>query len=232
MSMLISHFPSWMTDGLFARLGDWTPWDDDETVDKNGLDLEYFGNHAGLSECSQLIETMTCFNRSPGLTDVQFDRLEKVIQSKFSENWNRLWDAVHVEYNPLENYDSTETETPDLIDKTKVKSDIKTETGSKLTNKNKITPFGTSGTPVEVSETESSGDDDDNKSRTYGSDSDNFAETTHKGSKTTTRHGNIGVTTSQQMLESEYELRKRTFWDRVFSDLDSVMICGYWRSCR
>lgn len=39
-----------------------------------------------------------------------------------------------------------------------------------------------------------------------------------------TRAGNIGVTTSQQMLESEVVLRnKYKFWDIVFADLDSLL---------
>ena len=38
-----------------------------------------------------------------------------------------------------------------------------------------------------------------------------------------TRSGNIGVTTSQQMLESELELRKFRFYDRIFEDVDSIL---------
>ena len=38
-----------------------------------------------------------------------------------------------------------------------------------------------------------------------------------------TRKGNIGVTTSQQMLESEYELRKRHFFEQVFADIDKAL---------
>lgn len=41
---------------------------------------------------------------------------------------------------------------------------------------------------------------------------------------TFTRSGNIGVTTSQQMLESEVVLRnKHIFWDIVFTDLDRLL---------
>lgn len=38
-----------------------------------------------------------------------------------------------------------------------------------------------------------------------------------------TRSGNIGVTTSQQMIESEIELRKKHFFDFVFRDIDRVL---------
>lgn len=37
-------------------------------------------------------------------------------------------------------------------------------------------------------------------------------------------HGNIGVTTSQQMLMSEYELRERyKFYERIFKDIDKCL---------
>lgn len=47
----------------------------------------------------------------------------------------------------------------------------------------------------------------------------------HDSNRTLTRHGNIGVTTSQQMLQSEIELRQWNFYDQVFRDLDSVLVC-------
>lgn len=64
-----------------------------------------------------------------------------------------------------------------------------------------------------------------------GSDKDTgtvqYADTgsdTQTNSYTMTRQGNIGVTTSQQMLESEYELRKRNYFrDVVFADLDKLL---------
>ena len=37
-----------------------------------------------------------------------------------------------------------------------------------------------------------------------------------------TRSGNIGVTTSQQMLESELQLRKYNFYEELYKDVNSV----------
>lgn len=51
-----------------------------------------------------------------------------------------------------------------------------------------------------------------------GSDSD-----TGNVKRTLTQHGNIGVTTSQQMIESEIELRKHNFFEIVFSDIDKYL---------
>ena len=44
-----------------------------------------------------------------------------------------------------------------------------------------------------------------------------------KNKKHLTRSGNIGVTTSQQMLESELKLRQYQFYQYVFKCVDSIM---------
>ena len=41
--------------------------------------------------------------------------------------------------------------------------------------------------------------------------------------RTLTRHGNIGVTTSQQMLNSEIELWQWDFFSGVFKDIDKIL---------
>ena len=44
--------------------------------------------------------------------------------------------------------------------------------------------------------------------------------------ETETRQGNIGVTMSQQMLDAEIELRKKSFWDNVFKAICKELL--YW----
>ena len=77
-----------------------------------------------------------------------------------------------------------------------------------------------------------SGDKDDNfkdssmTGTTTRSGSDSKAETsteTETGTETLTRHGNIGVTTSQQMLESEIKLRQYNFIEEMYKDIDSIL---------
>lgn len=59
---------------------------------------------------------------------------------------------------------------------------------------------------------------------TAGNKVDTTEQTTNKTiTRTLRRHGNIGVTTSQQMIESERELWFWNFYDTVFSDLDKVL---------
>lgn len=57
---------------------------------------------------------------------------------------------------------------------------------------------------------------------------DNIDTRTEKGTDTTHRtgraHGNIGVTTTQQMMMEEYNIRKRRFFDMVMEDMDEILL--------
>lgn len=60
---------------------------------------------------------------------------------------------------------------------------------------------------------------DTSDNTTYNSTIKETDSTTH----TLHRHGNIGVTTSQNMIEAELVLRRKHFFDIVFSDLDRLL---------
>lgn len=96
----------------------------------------------------------------------------------------------------------------------------KTET--ELKNKNTETQSGTYETEKKV---EGSLIDETSQSGTF------TTETTKSGTyeseteydTTLTRSGNIGVTTSQQMIQSEIELWQWLFFETVFKDLDQIL---------
>ena len=50
--------------------------------------------------------------------------------------------------------------------------------------------------------------------------------------ETLTRSGNIGVTTTQQMLTSERDLWKWNFFDQIFADLDRELALMFHDPCR
>ena len=58
---------------------------------------------------------------------------------------------------------------------------------------------------------------------TEGYKIDNLTEGSRTDTHTLTRTGNIGVTTSQQMLESELSLRKYDFYKNIYEDIDSLL---------
>ena len=132
--------------------------------------------------------------------------------TRYGRNWDRIFNAYFkTDYKPLDNYAMREVELPNLTDTT----DINTKTD--LTNSSKTKVYGfNSDTPVGDNETEVTTTGDKDKNETT-------SKTTRKGSRTLTREGNIGVTTSMQMLTQEIEGRQYDFWENVFSDIDRLL---------
>lgn len=50
-----------------------------------------------------------------------------------------------------------------------------------------------------------------------------YRQETETGTRTLTRSGNIGVTTSQQMIESEIALWQWNFFEMIFKDVDTIL---------
>ena len=145
--------------------------------------------------------------------------------------WDRVYDAMNLDYNPIENYDRQETETTTGTrahsgKDTTVRSGTVSETGSTTestqgtasesgTTTNKIAGFDST-TLVDHdsstgSNTRQASDSSTGSSTRSGTDS-STQELTHgeqiadSGSRTSRIHGNIGVTTSQQMLQAELDI--------------------------
>ena len=146
-------------------------------------------------------------------------KVANALVTRYGKNWGNIYNAYFVtSYKPLENYSMHEVELPNLTDTT----DINTKT--KLTNTQKSKVYGfNSETPVGDNESEVITEGDKDKNETT-------SKTTRKGVKTLTRTGNIGVTTSQQMLQSEIDLRKFDYWESVFCDIDRLLCMMIW-SC-
>ena len=109
------------------------------------------------------------------------------------DNFSKLWQGFTAEYNPIENYDRQEdsTETPNIThtlsnsgqDASTNEADVQGYNGTDYVPNSRTKSSGTSST---------NGTDTESGTRTY----------------TSRIHGNIGVTTSAQMLEGELALRK------------------------
>lgn len=109
------------------------------------------------------------------------------------DNFAKLWQGFTAEYNPIENYDRHEDsiETPDIThtlsnsgkDASTNEADVQGYNGTDYTPNSRTKSSGTSST---------NGTDKESGTRTF----------------TSRIHGNIGVTTSAQMLEGELELRR------------------------
>lgn len=141
----------------------------------------------------------------------------------------KIWEAT---YNPIENYDRTETEE---IEDTKNTTEDRSETNSGMdeldetvTNEHYTKGFD-SATYLEADKDTA---DTDSTTR-YGHVIDRDADIDERGSRTREAriHGNIGVTTAQQMLEAEMELARR-FWvyDYIASAYETDNFISVYRS--
>ena len=145
--------------------------------------------------------------------------------------WNRVFSAANLEYNPIENYNRTELETiaDDRTD-THSGNDVNRASGTDtdtISSSNTETHSGTDTNTNSVSSYDSNAYQPHNKDELLhghavsnigsGSNSTAYGKTetlthgeviTHDGDITRNNHtsGNIGVTTSQQMLEQEIEI--------------------------
>ena len=129
-----------------------------------------------------------------------------------------------MDYNPIENYNSTEIESSTSENTTTSGNENTTTTTTNSTTENsgettnKVSPYDSENF---------SNDNNSNSSNTStinGTDSTSITDSGNISSngtltRTLTRKGNIGVTTTQQMIESEYELRSKNL---VFEFLEKV----------
>lgn len=143
------------------------------------------------------------------------------------EEWEKKTAAYCATYKPLENYNMTE-----LAGGSSLTSGVTSSSGTHKTT-GKVAPFDSaefkneSEVTNEQTASASSGFTEANKSLTF----DDL--TTPSGNSTSvsklTRSGNIGVTTSQQMLESELTLRDRGFIKGFLKEVAKVSLLSEWK---
>lgn len=240
MSTLIKSFPDWMTGGIFTMLasayGDRLPWAQQYA---NVLDMEYFGNHSGDKETSPLVDKFALINADQAdpvvLKQSQIRTLADIIYMRYGTQWGKLYAVLSAEYNPIQNYDMTEEETPNITHTetpnisrdrtTTAQSDYTVTTDSDTTtdvygfNSTSPVPQGEGNGNSTVT---TKGDADKNITTNTETET-GTRTTTETGSRKLTRSGNIGVTTSQQMLESEIQLWEWSFFATVFKNVDTVL---------
>ena len=167
------------------------------------LDKSYYLVHSGQKWISKQFEDFIEYKEKGYIVNF-LPELAKIIQSKFELSWNKIYDAITTAYKPLENYDMEQKETPDVTNTKTIKQSITTENDAYGFNSGSAVPT--------------------NQSTTSGLVTDNEEKNKETGSRTLTRHGNIGVTTSQQMLIAELDLRSQyNFENQLFDDVDSIL---------
>jgi len=182
----------------------------------NDIAEEYFIGYSADKYISSLVSKL--YDKNDDL-DVLSSKLAKFIYRRFATKWKKIYDALMTQYNPLENYSMLEERTPELT--TEETENVNTEvTTNRETNaSSKYKGFNASD-PVTITTTDGSED-----VTTSGASRDNETHkvTENTGKETLTRSGNIGVTTSQQMLESEFKVRQYDFYKMIYNDIDSIL---------
>ena len=133
-----------------------------------------------------------------------------------SDSWWDKWEAsflawfkaMQMEYNPIENYDRIEEWHEDIIDDNTVKQTGTVETDANNSDTTTVSAYDSSSFSNKDKVT-SVIDSTDERDLTDKIDNDRDID--HEGRI----HGNIGVTTSQQMLESELKLRYNNLYNMI-----------------
>jgi len=152
------------------------------------LDIDYYVSHSGEKYASRFYIKMLDHNKTIG-------DIASVVFNRFKNKWEKSYDAMMMEYNPINNYDMVENE----------KVNYKITYNIDVDNK-KHGLGSTTAAPT---------DEGKSTTTTEGDADDNVRELT--------RSGNIGVTTSAQLLAGELEVRKNIFIEEVMKDIDSIM---------
>ena len=180
------------------------------------------------------------------------DILERLVHTWFisrKTDFQYMWDALHAEYNPIENYDRHDDFTEEIDSTTNRESNVKTtQEGESTTEDNSTTTPGKV-TEEQVSAFDSSSYQPSRKSAESGTESSegsshgtNNSTTTGEGTEQSAldqtktnsgrSHGNIGVTTNQQMIESELQLRRFNLYKTIALEFeDEFTIPVYGRRC-
>ena len=251
------------------------PWAD--SIDGQTLDDDYYGNRSGNKIIAPLVQK---FVNEDGITDDKMLRLARVIYAKYGNNWQRSYDALMEEYNPIWNVDGTEIITvdagkrkktftkgrqqndetygqhSDTINKNGVTDTISDKAHTddivqgvrKRTTKSQIEGFNSS----DFSDANKEIIDDDQatdqnkyglheteniqgeRTNEYGQQINNIVDgqridfdedDAYRDTTTNRRQGNIGVTSTQNLLTQEMEFRLAySLMDSVvFPNIDKVM---------
>ena len=134
----------------------------------------------------------------PPLTARNMQTLSGFLMLLFRDKWTRVWEIVTAEYNPIENYRMVEHEEFANGDRT----------NRTIVTQGDVYGFNSSSPSPATRETES----------------ENGSTIDREGERELTRSGNIGVTTSQQMIQSSIDLYNNwLYFENVFQDVDSIL---------
>lgn len=228
LKRLSDCFPTGTFTGFLASMTD-APWASGDYAassdDIDRLDVLYVFQHSG---DKYVVPLMKMFLDENGkLTETSLPEAADMALALWKKKWTALWDVANAEYDPIENYrmeeheETVPTGTESTTDAMTGTDTTRTQ-GTAANNETANAVYGFNSTdpvPASVSSQKS----DFSAGTTFGhTNTETKTFTNRKDTRDLTRSGNIGVTTSQQMLQSSIELARWNFWLQVFEDLDAT----------
>ena len=130
----------------------------------------------------------------------------------YNDKWSKMFNTLNLEYNPLWNVDATIVEEHDIA----ARHTTDTIGGSDMTTQTGSAPMDTS-TFHNQNETHTTSEE-----KTDEHDEDAYLDTI-----TTTRTGNIGVTSAAQLIEGERKIADFNFLDVLMTDIINTITYPY-----
>lgn len=186
-------------------------------------------------------------------------KIANILLRKYYTNWKSLWATNVASYNPLHNYDVTENRNLKKADsESEFVAEERRQTGTGTTSYGKVdttnhgrtvtetdSRYGVNTTdsdpkPSDKIETVEGGDTvttfsgSDTDTRNYKDNRDSSKSKAGAGEEEEEIHraGNIGVTTTQKLIEEERALWLWNYFDQVFSDVDRELALSFYDPCR
>lgn len=167
-----------------------------------------------------------------GLSPANVQRVAALIYAHFSGQFDHLYNDYKAEYDPIENYNSTESVTDTRTGQTSDSQTHERETSDSdtltrtMTASNETGIYGfNSADSVPANDATNTGSESTSDTRT-GTDDLTITGTgssSESGTELRTRRGNIGVTTSAQMLTGDTEFWKWNFMTDVMNMIASFI---------
>lgn len=236
------------------------PWEDEdaETLDLAYFG-NHSGGKFCAPVVKLLLQTESFVDENGQLNSDGTEKLASILLRKYYTNWTSLWRTNVASYDPIHNYNMYEerdlSTTDDNVETTegtlaKTGTDIfgrgTTETTTHgMTNETVTSRFGlnTETNAVKPSDKVNSTDGGTTVVANTGTDAEtrDLLDTTdmsvtedNEGTEHEEihRYGNIGVTTTQKLLQEERELWLWNYFDQIFADLDRELALAYHDPCR
>lgn len=203
--------------GIIKELGEAEEFDFLSQDNISTLDIDFYYNCSGDKTISPLYERLLIDEKNGKISNA-LRTISQLLINRFSDKWNRLYSLFTNDYNPLSDVKYSEIETPNITKTSLEKENTSITTSKTNGERTEVSAFN-------VSTYSPSEEKSITSSETINGNSDNNfkdLKEEEKGTRTKEIEG-TNKKTYQELFNEELELRKKSFYQIMFEDIDSVM---------